>query len=105
MSENFNFIIPLKTRISNAKADAAYDAGLTDPDWVAKGPSHFLEFNRTGDSFEEVAAKAFFECESHGIKPHCVNRFTPSGFLEKAIKPTREADGTISWKAVEGIYD
>lgn len=48
-------------------ADAAYDAGLTDPDWVVKGPGMFVEFTREGESAEAVAKAAADDLRKHRI--------------------------------------
>jgi len=49
------------------QADAAYDAGLIDGEWVFKGGMMFVEFTREADTPEEAAAAVAADLRKHGI--------------------------------------
>jgi hypothetical protein len=50
-----------------AQADAAYDAGLTDGEWVFKGGMMFVEFEREAATKEEAAAAVAADLRRHGV--------------------------------------
>lgn len=69
----------------DAEADAAYDAGLTDGDWVYKGGMMFVEFTREGATMEEAAAGAAADLRKHGVPfdERTLNLTDPTELLEE----------------------
>lgn len=57
----------LKKPCDDALLDKAYDNGLVDPDWVKKGGRTFVEFNREGETVDEIVAGCKADLEKHGI--------------------------------------
>lgn len=49
------------------QADAAYDAGLIDGEWVFKGGMMFVEFTREAATMEEAAAAVAADLRRHGV--------------------------------------
>lgn len=68
-----------------AEADAAYDAGLTDAQWVFKGGMMFAEVTREGASLEEVAEAFAAELEHHKVPfdRRTLNLSDPTDYLEQ----------------------
>jgi hypothetical protein len=68
-----------------AEADAAYEAGLTDGNWVYKGGMMFVEFTREGATMAEAAAAAAAELRRHGVPfdERTLNLTDPTELLEE----------------------
>lgn len=66
-------------------ADAAYDAGLTEPEWVLKGGMMFVEFTREAATLAEAAAAAAADLRRYDIPfdERTLNLTDPTEFLEE----------------------
>jgi hypothetical protein len=68
-----------------AEADAAYEAGLTDGNWVYKGGMMFVQFTREAATMAEAAATAAEELRRHGVPfdERTLNLTDPTELLEE----------------------
>lgn len=97
--KKFSFIVFLKEHPGHDKADQAHDNGLTDCSWTTWGGTMYLQFEREGNTFEEVALETFKEVAGHeGLNPEYLRRLndgtdvdTQSGFYpgSEAIYPDK----------------